>query len=184
MCPGSRAVANHPAGATHRVIRLDDGSCSLRPHGCGLGLRVYSLSGPPRVHFRYGPRTRPHPEDEVVEGLQDLWLPSGLPSQLRGLRLLPRQVYLLLNTSAFPGRTTGRADFPHPALIRTLKPSHSAWPSDGRESRIVPVPHRGNGPGNACSPYRPAVSAASATCGNAARRTDGPAGTPCRPDPG
>jgi len=29
---------------------------------------------------------------------------------------LPRQVYLLLNTLAFTGHTTGRADFPHPAL--------------------------------------------------------------------
>src|SRR4029079_7331051 len=69
-----------------------DVPCSLRPHGCGLGLRGYSLSGPPRVHFRYGPRTCPHPTDEVVEGLQSLWLPSGLPSQLRGFRFLPRQV--------------------------------------------------------------------------------------------
>jgi transposase len=83
-----------------------------------------------------------------------------------------------------PAPRTGRADFPHPALIRTLKPSHSAWPSDGREPRTAPVPRRGNGPGTACSPYRPAVSAASATCGNAARRTDGPSGTPCRPVPG
>src|SRR5262249_25926162 len=83
-----------------------------------------------------------------------------------------------------PAPRTGRADFPHPALIRPLKPSHSAWLSDSRESRTVPVPHRGNGPGNACSPYRHAGSAASATCGNAARRTDGPAGTPCRPPPG
>src|SRR5262249_685020 len=32
-----------------------DEPCSLRPHGCGLGLRGYALSGPPRVHLRYGP---------------------------------------------------------------------------------------------------------------------------------
>src|SRR5262245_37190526 len=43
-------------------------------------------------------------------GASDLCLPSGLPSQLRGIRFLPRQVYLLLNTSAFTGRTT-RRDF-------------------------------------------------------------------------
>src|SRR5262249_5880808 len=103
-----------------------DEPCSLRPHGCGLGLRGYSLSGPPRVHLRYGPRTCAHPRDEVVEGLQDLWLPSGLPSQLRGFRFLPRQVYLLLNTSAFTGRTTGRADFPHPALGQELMRSPTA----------------------------------------------------------
>jgi hypothetical protein len=83
-----------------------------------------------------------------------------------------------------PAPRTGRAVFPHPALIRTLKPSHSAWPSDGREPGTAPVSRRGNGPGTACNPYRPAGSAASATCGDAARRTDGPGGTPCRPDPG
>src|SRR5262245_33551682 len=61
------------------------------PYSCRLGLRGYSLSGPPRVHLRYGPATRPHPKGEVVEGLQDRRFPSGLPSQLRGCRFLPRQ---------------------------------------------------------------------------------------------
>src|SRR5262245_11001249 len=84
MGPGTRAVANHPAGATRRVNRFAIGSCCLRPHGCGLGLRGYSLSGPPRVHNRYGPNTCTHPADEVVEGLQSFRLPYGLPSQLRG----------------------------------------------------------------------------------------------------
>jgi len=41
--------------------------------------------------LRYGPTTRTHPGDEVVEGLQVGRFPSGLPSQLRGFRLLPRQ---------------------------------------------------------------------------------------------
>ena len=83
MGPGVRAVANHPAGATRRVNRFASGSCSLRPHGCGLGLRGYSLSGPPCVPFRYGPKTCAHPADEVVEGLQSFRLPYGLPSQLQ-----------------------------------------------------------------------------------------------------
>src|SRR5262249_58663692 len=38
-----------------------DGPCCLRPHGCGLGLRDYALSGPPRVHHRYGPTACTHP---------------------------------------------------------------------------------------------------------------------------
>jgi hypothetical protein len=35
---------------------------------------------------------------------------------------LPRQVYLLLNTPAFTGHTTGQADLPHPALGQDLTP--------------------------------------------------------------
>src|SRR5262245_16066875 len=61
------------------------------PYSCGLGLRGYCLSGPPRVHLCYGPATRTHPKGEVVEGLQRRRSPSGLPSQLRGFRFLPRQ---------------------------------------------------------------------------------------------
>jgi hypothetical protein len=61
------------------------------PYSCGLGLRGYSLSGPPRVHLCYGPATRTHPKGEVVKGLQGRRFPSGLPSQLRGFRFLPRQ---------------------------------------------------------------------------------------------
>ena len=33
---------------------------------------------------------------------------------------MPRWVYLPLNTPAFSGHTTGRADFPHPAFTQTL----------------------------------------------------------------
>jgi len=39
-----------------------------------------AFSGPPRVHLRYGPATRTHPEDEVVNGLQVIRFPSCLPS--------------------------------------------------------------------------------------------------------
>src|SRR5262249_37518845 len=46
------------------------------PYSCGLGLRGYALSGPPRVHWRYGPATRTHPKGEVVKGLQDRRFPS------------------------------------------------------------------------------------------------------------
>src|SRR5262249_48915831 len=77
--------------------------------------------------------------------------PCVLPTlSVAGARVAPH------TPSPPPAPRTGRADFPHPALIRTLKPSHSAWPSDGREPRTAPVPRRGNGPDTACSPYRPA----------------------------
>src|SRR6516162_8684197 len=39
-----------------------------------------AFRGPPRVPFRYGPATRTHPADGVVNGLQVLGFPSGLPS--------------------------------------------------------------------------------------------------------
>ena len=99
--PPERPVASI---GLRRAVLPSPSRLRARPPGC-------AFSGPPRVHFRYGPTTCPHPKDEVVEGLQDRWFPSGLPSQLRGFRFLPRQVYLLLNTSAFPGRTTGQAPF-------------------------------------------------------------------------
>ena len=35
---------------------------------------------------------------------------------------MPRQVYLLLNTPAFAGHTTGHADLPHPALGQDFTP--------------------------------------------------------------
>ena len=35
---------------------------------------------------------------------------------------MPRQVYLLLNTPAFAGHTTGQADLPHPALGQDFTP--------------------------------------------------------------
>jgi hypothetical protein len=56
-----------------------DEPCRLRPHGCGLGLRGFAFSGPPCVHLCYGPATRTHPKDEVVNGLQVSRFPSCLP---------------------------------------------------------------------------------------------------------
>jgi hypothetical protein len=116
MCPGRRAVANHPAGATRRFNR----SATCR---AAFALAVAgSASG--ATHFRghlsftvvTARTTRTYPVGRVVEGLQHHRFPSGVPSQLRGFRLLPRQVYLLLNTSAFPGRTTAPRGFQHRGL--------------------------------------------------------------------
>src|SRR5215471_417125 len=50
------------------------------PCSCRLGLRDYSLSGPPRVHWCYGPATRTPPAEGVVNGLQVIRFPSCLPS--------------------------------------------------------------------------------------------------------
>src|SRR5262249_3463406 len=80
-----------------------------------------SLSRPPRVHLRYGPAARSHPKEGVVNGLQVSRFPSCLPSQLRSFRFLPRQVYLLLNPSAFPGRTTARESFDLKQLSSDLR---------------------------------------------------------------
>src|SRR5262245_19197978 len=129
VCPGRRAVANHPAGATRPLNRLGTGRAAFALTVAG------SASG--ATHFRghlaftcvTARTTRTYPAGRVVEGLQDRRFPSGLPSQLRGFRFLPRQDWLLLNTSAFPGRTTGLAPFdaygssrPLPSLLPGLLP--------------------------------------------------------------
>src|SRR5262245_44740808 len=89
--PGRRAVANHPAGAARRVNRPATSHAAFALTVAG------SASG--ATHFR-GHRaftcvtartTRTYPAGRVVEGLQDRRFPSGLPSQLRGFRFLPRQ---------------------------------------------------------------------------------------------
>ena len=105
MCPGRRAVANHPAGATRRIDRFATSRAAFALTVAG------SASG--ATHFRghlaftcvTARTTRTYPAGRIVEGLQRRRFPSGLPSELRGFRFLPRQVWLLLDTSAFPGRT-------------------------------------------------------------------------------
>src|SRR3979490_2870158 len=61
-------------------------------------LRVMPGSFPVRAHFRSTPISR------------HFQRPSAC------LKLLPREVCLLLNMPAFTGHRTGQADFPHPAL--------------------------------------------------------------------
>ena len=60
---------------------------------------------------------------------------------------MPRQVYLLLNTPAFTGHTTGQADFPHPALGQDFTPLLSrATPSAVPEhlSELIGCPISGS----------------------------------------
>jgi hypothetical protein len=125
MCPGSRAVANHPAGATRRVNRFAASRAAFALTVAGSASEATHFRGHLSFTFVTARGTRTYPAGRVVEGLQLHRFPSGLPSELRGFRLLPRQVYLLLNTSAFPGHTTGQADFPHPALRRDSLGTHT-----------------------------------------------------------
>ncbi len=86
------------------------------PYGCRLGLRGFALSGPPvrLLPLRSG-------DSQPSRRWLCRWAsghrsPSSLPSKLRGFWLLPPWDCLPLNTPAFAGRTTGRADFRHPAF--------------------------------------------------------------------
>src|SRR3954447_26139997 len=106
MCPGCRAVANHPAGATHRVDRIAVSHAAFALTVAGSASGATHFRGHLSFTFVTARTTRTYPAGRVVEGLQHHRFPSGLPSQLRGFRFLPRQVCLLLNTPAFPGRTT------------------------------------------------------------------------------
>lgn len=55
------------------------------PHGCGLASRATHFRGRLCVHFRCGPMTRRHPEDDSVDGLQVI---DFFPSTILATRLL------------------------------------------------------------------------------------------------
>src|SRR5262249_9009310 len=94
--------------------------------------------------------TRTYPAGRIVEGLQRRRFPSGLPSELRGFRFLPRQVWLLLSTPAFPARTTVLETFTSYGSSSHLRHDFSRRPS--RQGLPVnPVPHQQAG-GAAGSP--------------------------------
>src|SRR5918997_971059 len=91
-CPGRRAVANHPAGATRRVDRVATGRAAFALTVAGSASGATHFRGHLSFTFVTARTTRTYPTGRVVEGLQDRRFPSGLPSQLRGCRFLPRQV--------------------------------------------------------------------------------------------
>jgi hypothetical protein len=64
-----------PAASIGLRRALQPSPSRLRARPPGL-----SLSGPPRVHCRYGPATRTPPAEGVVNGLQVIRFPSCLPS--------------------------------------------------------------------------------------------------------
>src|SRR5271165_5670863 len=79
-----------------------------RIHGCPPAeseMQQYFRVSPPSVH-------------QMILTLETHGLIERTPAiQATGLRLLPRQGYLLLDMPAFAGHTTGRAPFVmHPAL--------------------------------------------------------------------
>src|SRR5262249_31438694 len=92
-----------------------------------------------------------------------------LPSKLRGFRFLPRQVCLLLDTSAFPGRTTVRATFAaySSSIGQRALGKHAAPPIGPgvRLSVTAPVPatemNYGGGGRTSKGRYTPAVVSAS-----------------------
>src|SRR5262249_17874344 len=91
MCPGRRAVANPPAGATSPINRLGTGRAAFALTVAGSASGATHFRGHRAFTFVTARTTRTYPTGRVVEGLQDRRLPSGLPSQLRGFRFLPRQ---------------------------------------------------------------------------------------------
>ena len=74
-----------------------------------------------------------------------------------------------------PAPRTGRADFPHPALLQNLRPSLSAQPRGCWAVRTAPAFRRDRRRGTVCTPYRPAVDAASAIYENVVPCTGEPA---------
>jgi len=86
------------------------------PSGCGLGPWGYSLSRPYCVHFRYGPMACHHPLDDAVNRFQRFSFLPPCYSSYEASDFCLGGLYLPLNTPAFAGHTTGREDFPHPAL--------------------------------------------------------------------
>jgi hypothetical protein len=114
-CPCRRAVATTPpespaATASMRQTLLPS------PYGCRLGLRGFAFSGPPMRSLPLRPGDSQPSRRWLCRWASGHRSPSSLPSKLRGFWLLPRWDFLPLNTPAFAGRTTGRADFPHPAF--------------------------------------------------------------------
>ncbi len=106
----------HPAGAERRISQI------AAPHAV-FALRIRArppglshFRGHFCVHSRYGPVTRSPSRGWFRRWASGPRSPSSLPSKLRGFWLLPRRVCLPLNAPALAGRTSGRADFPHPAL--------------------------------------------------------------------
>src|SRR5262249_33935439 len=105
VCPCRRAVANHPAGGRQRVNRF-----ALPPATFALAV---AGSAPGSIPFEATSRSLTlRPGDSLPSQGGGCQWASGqsvslLPAiQLRGFRLLPRRVYLPLDTSALSGPTT------------------------------------------------------------------------------
>lgn len=87
--PWSPCCRSHPAGGSRRVSRAATvpAAFALRLGARPPGLRTFgATSAFTRVTAR---GLAGHPEDDRVDGLQDIRFPSGLPSMLRGFGSSP-----------------------------------------------------------------------------------------------
>src|SRR4051794_39138988 len=91
-CPGRRAVANHPAGATRRVDRFAPGRTAFALTVAGSASGFTHFRGHLSFTFVTARTTRTYPTGRVVEGLQHHRFPSGLPSSYGA-------------TDSYPGRS-------------------------------------------------------------------------------
>ena len=104
----SQSAASHAAFAL-TVAGSAFGASYFRGHLC--------------VHLRYGPLTRCHPCDGLVDRLQSLGFPPPCYPSYGASGFYPGRTCFLLNTPAFAGRTTVRADLPHTALQSVVSSS-------------------------------------------------------------
>ena len=107
-CPCHRAVAPTPLEDTHRVSQTAMGSMAFASLDTCSASGCYALSGLLCVHSRYGPVTRSPSSRWLRQWASGVRFPP-LPSKLRGVWLLPRRVYLRLNTSTLLDITPRRA---------------------------------------------------------------------------
>jgi transposase len=80
-----------------------------------------------------------------------------------------------------PAHRTGRAAFPHPALLQNFRTSLSARPRGFGAVGTAPASRKGGRRGTVCTPCRDAVPAASAICGHVAPCTCGSVDRPGLP---
>src|SRR5215467_5920502 len=114
----------HPARVKPPLQSACDDPCCLRPTDAGSASGVTHFRGHFRVYFRYGPMAHCHPKDDLVDRLQRFsFLPPCYPSY-EASDFCPGGTHLPLNTPAFAGHTTGRADFRHPAFRLASPQTH------------------------------------------------------------
>ena len=90
------------------------------------------------VHFRYGPMARHHPKDDAVNRFQKFGFPPPCYPSYEASDSYLGGFVLPLNTPAFAGHTTGRADFPHPAFRQISPQAHGRGPRCTSRNRSTP----------------------------------------------
>src|SRR5215813_4280820 len=80
----SPCCRSHPAGAREPSQSVFGPPCSLRPSGCGLGLRIFSLSRPPMRSLALRSGDSPASRRCCCRWASEIRFPSSLPSELQG----------------------------------------------------------------------------------------------------